>query len=421
MSKQNPNQSEFSGKNGGKEKKLARRDSVEEYRLVPLEEIDYRDDEEVLDIIGILKDIWLNRKTVYIVMGIVFAFGLIVFLGSERIYYSEAKLMPETTSGQSQFNQIFQQAESLLGIQRGVEEEDIRVAMYPDIVESLPFQIELMQQQVYFSDIDQRMTIFEYFNDHYEKSFIDKTKDFLWNFTIGLPVTLWEFFTSLFGDEPEERLPPDFAELLHFEVPKHVNPEVRRVAAIMSDYITIDREPQAGYVSIGVALPDPPASTEVVILVRNLLQEYVTDYRTEKAQNDLEFVKQRFDEAKDNYYAIHDSLASFQDGNINVARQSVAIHEQRLESEFQLAFNLYTTLARRVQEAEIQVQKETPVFRVHEPAVVPARPSQPSAARVLGGSIFVGLFLGVAFIYLKRAIRRFRREFEQKEPKTYLA
>ncbi len=97
----------------------------------------------------------------------------------------------------------------------------------------------------------------------------------------------------------------------------------------------------------------------------------------------------------------------------------MAVVEQRLQSEYELAFTLYNTLARRLQEAKIQVQEETPVFRVHEPAIVPSRPAEPDALRILGGAIFVGLFLGVAFIYLRRWFGMFVQEFKNKDPKPY--
>jgi uncharacterized protein involved in exopolysaccharide biosynthesis len=159
----------------------------------------------------------------------------------------------------------------------------------------------------------------------------------------------------------------------------------------------------------------------MVTLVRNLLQQYVVDYRTEKAMQNLEFIEERYEEAKANFQAQQDTLAAFQDRNVNLTQQSYQVQEERLRSEYELALSLYTTLARRLQEAEIQVQEETPVFRVHEPAVIPSRPSTPSAARILGGSIFVGFFFGVAAVYLRRGYHRFRTDFKNKDPKPYLA
>ena len=416
----NPEHSEFPKKSGKEKKQIQKKEFVEEYRLIPVDEYGYTEDEDYIDVIGLLKDLWVNRKTILTVATVVFFFGIIIYAGSERIYYSEAKLMPETTSGSSQFGQLFQQYENILGIQRRMEEEDIRVSTYPYIVESLEFQIELMQHEVYFSDIDRRVTIFEYFTEHYKQSFVQRASGFLYDITFGLPATINGLITSLFSDSGQELPPIDFSEYRDFDEPKMVDSRIRRVANTVSNYISITREPQTGFINIGVSLPDAYASTEMVIIAKNLLQEYVIDYRTEKSLKNLEFIETQYEEAKAEWFARQDSLAAFQDRNVNPVRQSLVVTEQRLQSEYELAFGLYNTLARRLQEARIQVQEETPVFRVQEPATVPTRPSEPSAARILGGSIFVGFFLGIASIYLRRGFLKYRDEFINKDPKPYL-
>ncbi|WP_234571595.1 GNVR domain-containing protein [Rhodohalobacter sp. 614A] len=421
INKNEPDQPESSeaGKKG--KKQLQKRVPAEEYRLIPVEENSYddSDDEVLIDVIGTLKDIWINRTIVYITTAVVFVIGLLIYFGSDRIYYSEAQLMPESSSNQSQLGQLFQQYENIFGIQRSVEENDIQVSMYPHIVESLRFQIELMQHKVYFGELEQELTIFEYFTEYYNPPFTSRITDFVWDYTIALPFTAWNFIKSLSSDSEKVQEPIDFAQFREFEAPKILDSQIKSVASTVSALITISREPQTGFVSIGVSLPDAQASTEMVILVKNLLQEYVIDYRTEKAMNNLVFIEEQFEEARVNFQAKQDSLAAFQDRNVNVATSSMAVVEQRLQSEYELAYTLYNTLARRLQEAKIQVQEQTPVFRVHEPAIVPTQPAEPDAIRILGGAIFVGLFLGVAFIYLRRWFGIFVQEFKNKDPKPY--
>ena len=426
MSDHNINRSDDPGKPAGRTPKkgeLQRKEYFEEYRLVPVEEVQYQssDDDEFIDIIGLLKDLWIHKATILFITALIFLFGLGIYLGSERIYYSEAQLMPETTSNRSRLGQVFQQYENLFGIQRNTEENDIQVSMYPHIVESLPFQIELMQHEIYFAGLENRVSIFTYFTEYYDPPIANRLPEMFWDYTVALPFTLWDHIQSIGSNHQNTPSDIDFSELSEFDTPKMLDSRIKKVASTVSGLITITREPQTGFVSIGVSLPDPVASTEMVTLVRNLLQEYVIDYRTEKAMDNLRFIQEQYEEAKENFQFQQDTLAAFQDRNVNIARQSAAVVEQRLQSEYDLALSLYTTLARRLQEAEIQVQEQTPVFRVHEPATVPTRPSSPDALRILGGAIFLGLFLGVAAIYVSRAIYRFRDEFKKKDPKPYLA
>jgi len=408
----NKKDSEYPDKND--DRQIKKRDSIEEYKLVPMDAYEYEDD-QVIDIIGIIKDLWNHRKFVFIVTTICFTIGVLYYLGSERIYYSEAKLLPETSGEFNQLGQIFQQAENIFGIQRRGEDEGIGVAMYPYIVESIPFQIDLMQKEVYFSDLGERITIFEYFTEHYKPSAVNRFYDFLWNITLGLPNTIRNIINSLGGGGDDSPETIDFSQFRNFEEPTFLPGSIRSVANTVTDFISVQREPQSGLVLIGVALPDPVASTEMVILVKNLLQDYVVEYRTEKAIKNLQFIEEQYEEAKINFESVQDSLAEFQDRNRDAIRQTLIIQQERLQYEVEMAFALYSNIGRRYQEAKIKVQEETPVFRIHEPATVPARPSEPKAERILLGSIFVGLLGGIMLLYGIRGVKYFKEEFDKKE------
>lgn len=395
-------------------------DASDEFILVPADAYYSDDDREFIDIIGLLKDIWVNKKTILIITGIFLLIGIISYVGSERIYYSETKVIPETSSTMSGVGQLFQQYEGILGIQRTGNENDISVSMYPYIVESMPFQIELMQQDVYFESLGRSISIFDYYNEYHQKSFIEAFSDNLWNYTIGLPVTIYKGIRSL-GSETAARENVQFSEFSSFDSPVKLDNRVRNVASTISERITITREPQSNFIIIGVSMPDPVAASEMVILIKDLLKNYVVEYRTEKAMKNLLFIEDQFEEAEQNFQAAQDSLAEFQDRNVNIQRRSFEVIEQRLQSEYELAFSLYNTLARRLQEAKIEVQEETPVFRVQQPAIIPGNPSSPSELRTIGGSLFVGLFLGVAFIYLRRLGKSFLSKFKSKDPKPYFS
>jgi capsular polysaccharide biosynthesis protein len=355
-----------------------------------------------------------------LITAIFFTIGIISYVGSERIYYSETKVIPENTSSSSRVGQLFQQYESFFGIQRGGDESDISVSMYPYIVESMPFQIELMQREVYFESLGREVTIFDYFNEYHEKSFTQAFSDNLWDYTIGLPLTIYNGIRSI-GSDASARPDVRFSDYTSFEVPVKLDNRVRTVAKTVSEMTTITREPQSGFIIIGVSMPDPRAASEMVILIKDLLKNYVIEYRTEKSMKNLLFIEEQFEEAEQNFLAVQDSLAEFQDRNVNINLRSFEVIEQRLQSEYELAFGLYNTLARRLQEAKIEVQEETPVFRVQEPAVIPGTPSSPSELRTLGGSLFVGLFMGVLFIYVRRLAALFLRKFKSKEPKPYFS
>ena len=408
-----PNESGFSDKNYAEGKQVQKKETIEEYRLVPVDDYFFESDEQI-DIIGIIKNLWINKAVIIGITAIVFILGLIIFAGSERLYYSEIALVPERTNPQSNRLQQVQQFANIFGSQNLQEATEISAAMYPGIVESLPFQIELMKQNIYFSDIDREVSIYEYFTEHRKKSFTQKSADILWSITFGLPTTIGSLFQSGGG----EREPINFDELDIFDTPRVVDGSIRNVARTMSDWTTVSREPQTNLVMIGVSFPDANASAQISNSIRELLQKYVTEYRTDKALNDLNFIEEQYEVAKANFLEIQDSLAAFQDRNRNITTASLQVREQRLQSEFNLAFELYEFFAKRLSDARIKVQEDTPVFRVQEPAIVPTIPAHPRAARILIGSVFLGIFLGILLVYMRKGIELFRREFDKKDPKT---
>jgi|GEM_PF-280377 len=395
-------------------------ETTEEYILVPADAYYSEEDDEIIDIVGLLKDLWVNKGTILVVVVIFFTIGIISYIGSERIYYSETKVIPENSSPSSRVGQLFQQYESIFGIPRGGDESDISVSMYPYIVESMPFQIELIQREVYFESLGRSVSIFDYYNEYHQKSFTQAFSDNLWDYTIELPVTLYNVIRSI-GSEPSSGPDVQFKDFSSFDSPIKLDNRVRTVAKKVSEVTTITREPQSGFIIIGVSMPDPVAASEMVILIKDLLKNYVIEYRTEKSMKNLLFIEEQFEEAEENFRAAQDSLAKFQDRNFNIQRASFEVIEQRLQSEYELAFGLYTTLARRLQEAKIEVQEETPVFRVQEPAMIPGTPSSPSELRTLGGALFAGVFMGVMFIYLRRLAVSFLKKFKSKEPKPYFS
>ena len=112
----NKEDSEYPDKND--DRQIRKKDSIEEYKLVPMDAYEY-DDEQIIDIIGIFKDLWSHRRFIFIVTAICFIIGLLFFAGSERVYYSEARLLPESSNEASQLDRYFSKLKIFLGFKEG--------------------------------------------------------------------------------------------------------------------------------------------------------------------------------------------------------------------------------------------------------------------------------------------------------------
>ena len=137
-----------------------------------------------------------------------------------------------------------------------------------------------------------------------------------------------------------------------------------------------------------------------------LLKNYVTDYRTQKAKQDYDFIKGQYEQAKARFQKAQDTLAKFQDQNLNLATAQAQTRLKSLQDEYNLAYNVYTGLAQQMEQARIQVQQNTPVFKILEPATVPIKKSSPKRVIILILSVMFGVFVGIWFVIGKDAYLR---------------
>ena len=128
------------------------------------------------------------------------------------------------------------------------------------------------------------------------------------------------------------------------------------------------------------------------------LQEYITDYRTNKARKDMEYVEKLNNEAKEAYYKAQQTYADYLDRNQGIILHSVQTTRERLENEATLAFNLYNQTSQQLQTAKAKVQESTPVYAVVNPATVPVKPSSPRKVMMLIGFTFLAFVACAAWI-----------------------
>jgi uncharacterized protein involved in exopolysaccharide biosynthesis len=76
--------------------------------------------------------------------------------------------------------------------------------------------------------------------------------------------------------------------------------------------------------------------------------------------------------------------------------------EEKLQSEYNIAYNVYNELAKQREQARIQVKEDTPVLSVIKPVVVPVEKSKPKRIMILAIWIFLGGVAGVGIVFGKQ-------------------
>ncbi len=175
------------------------------------------------------------------------------------------------------------------------------------------------------------------------------------------------------------------------------------VVSMIQDKITCSVDKKTDVITITVKDQDRLISATMADSVRVRLQDFITDYRTQKARVDLEYYTKLTDEAKRDYEEARRLYASYADSNTDLMLTSFKAKEQDLENDMQLKYNTYTTLTTQLQMAKAKVQERTPAFTVIQGASVPQIPAGPKRTLFVLFMLFL-TFTGTLLYVLKNDI-----------------
>lgn len=361
--------------------------------------------EDEIDLADLIRQVWARRRVVWITTLVMFLLGVLVAVVSPEEYEASVVLMPQSSETGSGIGAgLLRQFGGLggLGLGSAGGNGTLTPALYPEITQSTPFFLEMMEEEVYFATMDTTLTYTQYFGEMDPPGVLDYLK----TYTVGLPrliINLPVKLINAFRDKPAPAVvlettatPSDTPDAS--SEPLRLTGQQRSIIAKIQDRITTTVE-ENSTVKIEAEMPDPMVAARATEMATAYLTNYILEYRTEKAQQDLEFIQQQYNEKKTRYDASQRQLARFRDRNMNIISETALIEQQQLEAENQLAFSLYQGMAEQLEQAKVKVQEETPVFKVLEPVQVPLSTSAPNRELIIFLSLFVGVFMGLGIVF----------------------
>lgn len=345
--------------------------------------------EQEIDLIALFKRLWKKRMFVIYVTLAFMVLGLMIALFSKKEYTATTVFVPQTS--RQGVSSSMSSLASLAGINLGQVGggESLSPAIYPQLLSNVDFVKELMYTPIKFEEWPEKVTLFDYYtNEDYNKpTFFGTVK----KYTLGLPGVI---IKAIKGSNKEE------ADSAAADGPLPVFTEKEYACKqVLTNLVSITINDKDGYVELSASMPEPVAAAEVATAAFNLLEKYITEYKIEKAKATLDFVNDRFAEAKADFEEKQKELASFRDANRMLTTATSQIAQERLEREYELANTIYTELARQKTQVELQVKEDTPVLSVVQPVVVPFEKSKPKRAIILIAFTFLGGCLGCASVF----------------------
>lgn len=355
-------------------------------------------EEKEIDLLELAMKLWAQRKKLIIwsVCGAVI--GLIIAFSIPKEYTTEVKLAPEVSESRASGN--LSGLASLAGISMGSSTgaDAVYPQLYPDVVSSVPFTTSLFDVVVPTKETGDKFTVSQFMED--------ETKSPWWSVILGLPGKLIGLLRS-----SDEEVGPDH-KLDNFQLTQ----DESMLVQALNKRVTASVDQKTSVITIQVTMQDPKVSAVLADTVVSRLNEYITDYRTNKARKDLAYAEKLNDQAKQDYYTAQQKYADYLDRNQGLALHSAQTVRERLQNEVSLAFNLYNQTAQQVQKCQAKVQETTPVYTIVAPATVPIKASSPKKMLILIGFTFLAFVACAAWIlFISPLIQEHKEKSSQME------
>ncbi len=337
--------------------------------------------EITIDISKIFKVIVKQKWAILIATIIATALGIFIAINIPNEYASQVQILPELSSkdGGGSLSSLKSLA-GLAGVDLGAmssSTEAVRPDLYPNILQSTPFMMGVMNMKVYSSKYKQKMLVSKFLEENRKK----------------------ELTIRILGESDEKDkdafvINPSTIPLETIRLDKKQDDLIKDLQKRVG--VTLDKK--TGVISISAKMQDPVIAATIVRYAQDYLTKYVVNYRTEKTLKDIKFLGERVEEAKRRYDNALFSYSSYQDRNkalfLNIAKDE----GKKLQYEVDLSYNLYSELVKQLEESKIKIHRETPIFKVLEPAQIPVKKSEPKRSIMVLGFAFLGLILSTMVV-----------------------
>ncbi|WP_290527048.1 Wzz/FepE/Etk N-terminal domain-containing protein [Alistipes sp.] len=367
-------------------------------------------EEREIDLIDLIRKLWLERMFILKVTGVFILLGLLTALTGSKEYTASCQFVPQTSKNAN--NSSMARLASLAGINMGslaTGEQLLSPLVYPNVLNSIAFKRDLLQTQIRIKGEEEPITLLTYLSDKkYRKFSLTGT---ILKYTVGLPGLI----VHAIKGEPEEQ--ETIADEPFVVLTKEEYTAVRALESV----IGIEVEEKKGYIALSAQMPEPYAAAQVAESALELLQKYITEFKVDKVQSNLEFIQERYDELKKEYEEIQEQRAAYKDANQGISTSRARTNLEKLDNQYNLAYSIYSEMATQLEQAKIQVKETTPILTVIDPVSMPIKPSKPRKMMILVGFTFLGGVAACGYVLIAPTLREAfasarRKDGEEPQP-----
>ncbi|MBT7426108.1 MAG: hypothetical protein HN779_08650 [Flavobacterium sp.] len=353
--------------------------------------------EDSIDIIALLQSIWTGKKLILKTVLVFMILGLFIAVFSQNEYTASTTIVPQSSS-EKPGGSIGGLA-ALAGINLGSvgQQSSISPTLYPQILTNITFQKELLETLITIEGQDNKITYKEYYTNVYSPSVLSSIK----KYTIGLPGVLIGLLKS---DEISKE------ESKNNDSLPQITEDDKKLIELLLEQLSMEVNDKDGYISLSTTMPEARAAAELIQKAQELLEQYVIDFKIEKSSSELDFIKNRYQEKEQEFQKIQQKLALYTDRNQNVNSARAKMELMLLQSEYDLAYGVYSELAKQLETQELKVKEDTPIFTILQPVFVPLEKTGPKRSLILIIYTFLGFVLSIGYLLAIEPIQNIIKE-----------
>ena len=343
--------------------------------------------EDEIDLIELLKKVYLEKKFILKVSVLAGLFGIVYALFQPNEFTSTTTFIPQLSSGVKTGGSSLSGLASLAGINLGDMESssEFPPSLYPQVVNGIPFKIDLLSSTINLNGGE--ILVKDYLSNQ-GLNILGTIK----KYTIGLP-------SLLLGSFNAQDVVLSKSEIYT------VTEEDQELFNTVSKALSLSINEKEGFITISFTDNDKNIAAQITQIAQTLLQKKIIEFKNQSSKEMLDFATKQYDEKKNSYEKLQDKRAIFVDKNINISSSLFQNKLSRIESEVNISASIVQQLASQVEQAKLQVNKDTPVFTTIQPVTIPFERSAPKRFQIVIVFGFLGIVVSVCYVLVKEPLK----------------
>jgi LPS O-antigen subunit length determinant protein (WzzB/FepE family) len=337
-----------------------------------------------IDLIELLKKIYLEKKFIFKISVLAALFGVVYALFQPNEYTSSTTFIPQLSSGIKTGGSSLSGLASLAGINIGSMESssEFPPTLYPQVVNGVPFRVELLSNEITLNN--ELVAVKDYLEKKSSFNILGTIK----KYTIGLPSLILSSFKNQKEYTNESKI-------------YSITNDDETLFKILENNLSLSINEKEGFITISFTDTNKNVAAQITQISQNLLQEKIIEFKNKSSREMLDFALKQYSDKKESHEKLQDEKAVFVDKNINISSSLFQNKLSRLESEVNISESIVQQLASQVEQAKLQVNKDTPVFTTIKPVTIPFERSAPKRSLIVIIFLFLGFVLSCGYVLVK--------------------